>query len=148
MAYIYTCQECGRQYTVYQDGEYVCDCGDIFQYPVATSGEKAGYATTAPIFIDSSSRGVRRDSYISRRSGRSLLRKKQCPLATVSLLLAVLSVPLFGVFALPALIFGVAARIMIADRRYSYYGDGTAVAGIVIATLALAGWSVWVFKMF
>ena len=147
MAYIYTCQDCGRQYTVYQDGEYVCDCGGVFQYPVATSGSKAGYATTAPVFIDSSSRSVRKGNYIKRRVGRSLLRKKQCPLATVSLIMAVLSIPLFGVLALPALVLGVAARIMIADRRYCYYGDGTAVAGIILATLALAGWGFWLFTV-
>ncbi|NOY75875.1 MAG: DUF4190 domain-containing protein [Kiritimatiellaeota bacterium] len=148
MAYIYTCQECGRQYSVYQDGEYVCDCGCLFEYPVATAGANAGYATAAPVFIDSSSRGVKRDSYIAHRGGRALLKKKQCPLATVSLIMAVLSIPLFGVLALPALIFGVAARIMIADRRFRYYGDGTAVAGIVIATFAIAGWAVWVFRLF
>ena len=75
------------------------------------------------------------------------MRKKQCPLATVSLIMAVLSIPLFGVLALPALVLGVAARIMISDRRYCYYGDGTAVAGIIIATLALAGWGFWLFTV-
>ena len=147
MAYIYTCEECGRQYTVYQNGEYICDCGAVFEYPVATSGAKSNYAAIAPVFTDSSSRWVKKNSFISRHGARALLRKKQCPLATVSLIMAVLSVPLFGVFALPALIFGVAARILIADRKYRYYGDGTAVAGIIIATLSLAGWGVWLFRM-
>jgi len=38
--------------------------------------------------------------------------------------------------------------LMIANPRYRYTGDGTAVAGIIVATLSLAAWSVWFISLF
>ena len=148
MAYIHTCQSCGRQYTVYKEGSYICDCGALYQYP-AISAPKAKYAATAPVCIDASSRSFKR----SERHGRNAyhlhrIRVEECPLAKASLVCAILSIPFFGLLALPALIFGFGARVMIASPKYHYVGNGTATAGIVVATLSVAAWAVYFLAVF
>ncbi len=141
MAYIHTCQNCGRQYTVYKEGAYICDCGALYQYP-AISAPKARYAATAPVCLDASSRSFKR----SERSRREFyhphhLRVEECPLAKASLLCAILSIPFFGLPALPGLVFGFGARVMIANPKYHYIGNGTATAGIVVSTISITVWA-------
>lgn len=145
MAYIYTCNICGRQYTVYEEGNFICDCGDRFHYPSATSAITSNYVATAPKFIDSSSRSVKRQIQFNNhfRPHIKKVRIEDCPLAKASLICALLSLPFFGILAIPALLIGFAARIMISDPRYRYAGDGTAIAGIIVATISLSGWGVW-----
>lgn len=41
MASIYTCPDCRRRYTIYDDGDYLCECGRIFAYPPVLSRERA-----------------------------------------------------------------------------------------------------------
>ena len=145
MDYIYTCQNCGKQYTVYEEGDYICDCGTQFHYPVATSSITAEYTATMPQFLDSSSRSVRRHIHYNRHhtSTHRHLKIKDCPLAKASLIAALLSLPFFGITALPALLLGIAARIMISNPKYRYTGDGMAIAGMIVATISIASWGVW-----
>ena len=108
MAYIYTCTICGRQYSVYEEDDYICDCGNRFHYPSATSSITASYAATAPLFIDSSSRSLKRhiqyNDYF--RPHIKKVHIENCPLAKASLICALLSLPFFGILALPALLLG------------------------------------------
>lgn len=41
MASIYTCPACRRRYTIYKDGDYICECGNVFCYPPLLSRERA-----------------------------------------------------------------------------------------------------------
>ena len=41
MPNIYTCPTCRRRYTIYHDGDYICECGNVFSYPPILSTEKA-----------------------------------------------------------------------------------------------------------
>ena len=45
MASIYTCQTCRRRFTIYRDGDYLCDCGKVFSYPPVLSTEKACFVS-------------------------------------------------------------------------------------------------------
>ena len=145
MAFIYTCQQCGKQYTVYEEGDYICDCGTRFHYPSATSSITANYIATAPLFIDSSSRSLKRHIKFNQNPRHHIKKVKveDCPLAKISLICAFLSLPFFGILAIPALLLGFAARIMISNPKYRYTGDGVAIAGIVVATISLSAWGVW-----
>ena len=145
MAYIYTCQYCSKQYTVYEDGDYVCECGGSFHYP-ATPTLQANLTVADPVYIDSSSKSVKRSTKYH-YSSKGISKHTECPLARGSLICAVLSVLFFGVLAPPALIMGFAARMMIADKRYHYTGDTIALSGIVIATVSFAAWSVWFISL-
>jgi len=147
MAYVYTCGGCGRQYTVYEEGEYICDCGTRYRYP-AVMESKARYAEVGPVLMDSSSHSFKRARHSRRSFHHRHVGAAECPMAKASLLCAILSIPFFGILAPPALIFGFAARLMIANPRYRYTGDGMAVAGIIVATLSLAAWSVWFISLF
>ena len=62
MKSIYTCPECRRRFTIYQDGDYLCDCGRIFYYPPILSQEKACF-----ISVDTENKQVRsnEDKYSS-----------------------------------------------------------------------------------
>ena len=149
MAYIYTCTVCGRQYSVYEESDYICDCGDRFHYPSATSSITANYATTALQFIDTSSGSLKRHIQYNNHF-RPHIKKvniEDCPLAKASLICALLSLPLFGILALPSLILGFAARIMIGNPRYRYTGDGIAIAGIIVSTISLSAWGVWLLTI-
>ena len=145
MAFIYTCQQCSKQYTVYEEGDYICDCGDRFHYPSATSSITANYVATAPLFLDSSSRSVKRHIQFNRsfRPHITKVKIEDCPLAKASLICAFLSLPFFGILALPALLLGFAARMMISNPKYRYTGDGVAIAGIIIATISISAWGMW-----
>ncbi|MBN1863866.1 MAG: DUF4190 domain-containing protein [Victivallales bacterium] len=145
MSYIYTCQHCSKQYMVDEDGEYLCECGRVFHYPMASSSFKAHLSGLAPSYADSSSAGIRRAGLRprGRRHNRHFQHLSECPLAKSSLICAVLSIFFFGVLAPPALIMGFAARMMIADKSYHYSGDDLALWGIAIATISLSAWSVW-----
>ncbi len=148
MTFIYTCQQCGKQYTVYEEGDYICDCGDRFHYPSAISNLTTNYTATAPLFLDSSSRSVKRHIQFkhSLRPHITKVQIKDCPLAKASLICAFLSLPFFGILAIPALLLGFAARIMISNPRYRYTGDGVAIAALIIATISLSGWGMWLLK--
>ena len=148
MGFIYTCHQCGKQYTVYEEGDYICDCGDLFHFPAATSSITANYVATAPVFLDSSSRSVKKHIRYKRSFRPHIVHAKieDCPLAKASLICAFLSLPFFGILALPALILGFAARMMISNPKYRYTGDGVAIAGIIIATVSLSVWGVWLVK--
>jgi hypothetical protein len=142
MGYIYTCQQCGKQYTVYEEGDYICNCGDRFHYPSATSSITANYIAEAPAFLDSSSRSIKRQIHYN-RSFRPYITKvpiEDCPLAKASLICALLSLPFFGILALPSLLLGFSARVMISNPNPRYTGDGIAVAGIIIATISSPAW--------
>ena len=41
VASIYTCPNCRRRFTIYRDGDYLCECGKVFFYPPLLSSEKA-----------------------------------------------------------------------------------------------------------
>jgi hypothetical protein len=144
MAYIYTCQNCSRQYTVFEDGEYICECGRTFQYPAVMSQTRANLTAAVPSYIDSSSRSVRRSvKFHTTTRSRSIARQTECPLAKGALICAIISLFSFGVLSLPAMIMGFAARMMIADKRYHYTGDTAALSGIIIATISFSIWTVW-----
>jgi hypothetical protein len=55
----------------------------------------------------------------------------------------VLSIPFFAIPAIPALIFGFAARMLIASPKNHYKGDAIAIAGIALATVSLSAWGMW-----
>ena len=145
MAFIYTCQQCGKQYTIYEEGDYICGCGSRFHYPSATSNITANYTATAPIFIGSSTGSFKRHIQFHQdiRPNATTTQVEDCPLAKISLICAFLSIPFFGILAIPALILGLAARMMISTPKYRYTGDGIAIAGIVIATTSLSAWGIW-----
>ena len=145
MAYIYTCQHCNKQYTVYAEGDYVCGCGNLFHYPAGMPVSQANLTIAEPIYIDSSSKSLKRNTkyHYNGTHSRGIAKTTECPLAKGSLICAVLSLIFFGVLAPPALIMGFAARLMISDRRYHYTGDNIALTGIVIATLSFTAWGVW-----
>ena len=149
MAYIYTCRYCRQQYTVYEDGDYVCECGSSFHYPVAAPVLRANFTVAEPVYIDSSSKSVKKNTkyHYSNIGSKGIAKQTECPLAKGSLICAVLSVLFFGILAPPALIMGFAARMMIADKRYHYTGDTIALSGIVIGTLSFAAWSVWFISL-
>lgn len=150
MAYIYTCQHCSKQYTVYEEGDYVCECGSQFHYPAVAAALQANLTVADPIFMDSSSKSIKRNTkyiYHNTRS-RGIAKTTECPLAKGSLICGVLSLLFFGVLAPPALIMGFAARMMIADKRYHYSGDNIALTGIIIATISFSCWAVWFISLF
>ena len=141
----YRCTSCGREYSVSVEGDYLCECGVQFHYPSAASAKSANYAVAAPQYIDSSSRSVKRHVRFARNS---LVRSKRlpsvdCPLSKASLICAFLSLPFFGITAIPGLLLGFGARVMISNPKYRYKGDGVAIAGIVLSTLSLCLWGVW-----
>ena len=43
MANIYTCPTCSRRYTIYLDGDYICECGNVFAYPPVLSSERSRF---------------------------------------------------------------------------------------------------------
>lgn len=145
MAYIFTCQYCNRQYSVYEEGNYVCACGNQFHYPAAVATLQANFTLAEPIYTDSSSKSVKRSTiyHCSSHRSRSIFRTKECPLAKISLICACLSLLFFGILAIPALIMGFAARIMIADKSFHYTGDNIALAAIIISTISFSCWGVW-----
>ena len=145
MAYIYTCQCCTKQYTVYEEGDYVCNCGRQFHYPAVAPALHANLTVAEPIYMDSSSKSVKRSIkyHYNNTKSRGIARTFECPLARGSLICAVLSLPFFGVLAPPALIMGFAARMMIADKSYHYTGDLVALTAIIIATISFSAWGIW-----
>ena len=147
MSRLYTCPFCGRQYSIYQEGDYICDCGSRFHHPgvMEPSVKSAGYTAAMPMYIDSSSRSVKRHTRHNRRMRprKARIKNIDCPLAKASLICAVLSIPFFGIPAIPALLFGFAARMLIASLKNHYKGDGVAIAGIAVATVSLSGWGMW-----
>ena len=149
MAYIYSCQYCQKQYTVYAEGDYVCECGNLFRYPAAAPVLQAHLTTVEPAYIDSSSKSLKRSTkyHYSSTQSRGGAKTTECPLAKGSLICAILSLFFFGILAPPALIMGFAARLMIADRQYHYTGDNIALIGIVIATLSFAAWGIWLISL-
>ena len=141
MEFIYTCQQCGKQYTIYEEGDYICGCGNRFHYPSATSCITANYVATPPVFIGSETGSFKK--HIQFHQDIRDAQIEDCPLAKISLICAFLSIPFFGILAIPALILGFAARMMISTPKYRYTGDGIAIAGIVIATISLSAWGIW-----
>ena len=144
MAYIHTCPKCSKQYTVYYDGEYICDCGECFEYPARSKHSKRKYRQTMPTYLDSSSRSmIRKSRHVYHRNWSGKMPTNDCPVAKGALIFAILSLVSFGILAPPALIMGFAARNLIADKRYRYTGDGLAIAAIIIGTISLICWGVW-----
>ena len=142
----YRCPNCGREYTVAFEGDYICECGVCFHFPAAAPVGSANYALTVPGYLDSSSRSVRRHMRYARNSNVGRMKKMpalvDCPLGKASLICAFLSLPFFGIPAIPGLILGFAARIMISNPKYRYKGDGIAVAGIITSIISLSLWAV------
>ena len=149
MAYIYTCQHCSKHYTVYAEGDYVCECGNLFHYPAGIPSVQANLTCAEPVYIDSSSKSMKRSTtyHYNSTHSRGIAKATECPLAKGSLICAILSLLFFGVLAPPALIMGFAARLMISDRRYHYTGDNIALSGIVIATISFTAWGVWFISL-
>ena len=149
MAYIYSCNSCNAQYTVYEEGDYICKCGKTFHYPIMAPAMQANFTASDAIYTDSSSRSMKRSTkyHYNHTQSRIFSRQSECPLAKGSLICAVLSLLFFGVLAPPALIMGFAARMMIADKRYHYTGDTVALSGIIIGTVSFAAWSVWFISL-
>jgi hypothetical protein len=142
MASVYTCPYCHRRYTIYRDGDYLCDCGRVFFYPPLLSSEKANFIALAPAYADSASRSVRRTAPAEsrRRTARGAV---DCPLARISLICGLLGVVFFGITSLPGLVLGIAAKLMIADPYYNYKGDGLALGGIFSSLLGIIVWGLW-----
>ena len=109
---IYTCPYCLRSYSVEREGDYMCDCGRHFFYPPMQSSKSAKYSVSAPVYIDSSSKSVRKKTNVnvgrkSRTKGGS---GEDCPLARVALVCGIIGIIFFGILSIPALILGVSAR--------------------------------------
>jgi hypothetical protein len=149
MAYIYSCGNCNAQYTVYEEGDYVCKCGNTFHYPVMAPVMQSNLSATDAVYMDSSSRSMKRSTKYHNIHSRaySFTGGSECPLARGSLICAVLSLLFFGILAPPALIMGFAARVMIADKRYHYTGDSVALSGIIIATISFSAWGIWFISL-
>lgn len=147
MSYIYTCQRCRKQYMVYEEGEYICECGRLFHYPSVAGSWKAHLSGSVSAYPDIPRHGQALSSKTRRGNGRGFSPSSECPLAKSSLICAILSIIFFGVLAPPALIMGFAARMMIADKSYHYTGDNIALTGIIIATLSFAAWSLWYISL-
>lgn len=49
MPSIYTCPTCRRRYTIYHDGDYICECGNVFSHPPILSAEKACFIPVSTI---------------------------------------------------------------------------------------------------
>jgi len=142
MASIYTCPYCRRRYTIYHEGDYLCDCGRIFFYPPLLASEKANFVTLSPTYLDSASKSVRR-TFRASDSARRRAGGRDCPLARASLICGILGLLFFGITSLPGLLLGIAGRIMIADPYYHYRGEGMALTGIVLSVVGAIAWSVW-----
>jgi len=140
MSYIHTCPNCSKQYTVYYDGEYICECGSTFEYPKISKKKKQRHSPST-YYMDSPSRSIVRKTR-SRYAYNNVL-VEECPLAKGAFIMALLSVVSFGLLAPPALILGFAARTMIADKRYRYTGDNLAIGAIIISTISMICWGMW-----
>lgn len=149
MSYIYTCNSCTKQYTVYTEGEYICDCGNMFHYPSIAPILKYNLSKNEPKFNDSATQSVQITKKIHDKNykSRCFTTKRECPLAKTSLICAILSVIFFGILALPALIMGLFARILIADKKYHYSGDGIAISAILLSVISFAGWGSWFISL-
>ena len=140
MAYIHTCKYCSKQYTVYYDGEYICECGAVFQYPVNPKKERHHHSLST-YYMDSPSRSIKRRT--KTHYSHKLMLVEECPLAKGAFIMALLSVFSFALLAPPALILAFAARTMISDKRYHYTGDNIAIAAIIISLISLICWGMW-----
>ena len=146
MASVYTCPYCRRRYTIYRDGDYLCDCGRVFFYPPLLSSEKANFIALNPAFVDSASQSVRRTSQPDSR--RHAHGAKDCPLARASLICGIIGLLFFGITSLPGLVLGIAAKLMIADPYYNYKGDTIAMSGMITSLLGTIAWGVWFISRF
>lgn len=149
MSYIYTCNSCTKQYTVYAEGDYICDCGNMFHYPSIAPILKYNFSTPQPQFDDSATQSVQisKKFHAKKYKSRSFANQRECPLAKTSLICAILSVIFFGILALPALIMGVFARMLIADKKYNYSGDGVAISAILLSVVSFAAWGSWFISL-
>jgi hypothetical protein len=146
MASVYTCPYCHRRYTIYRDGDYLCDCGRVFFYPPLLASEKANFIALNPAFVDSSSQSVKRTSPPDSR--RRSHRAQDCPLARASLICGIVGLLFFGITSLPGVILGIAAKLMIADPYYNYKGDHLAMLGVITSLLGAIVWGVWFISRF
>ena len=144
----YKCINCGKEYSIPQPGTYMCDCGATFNFPPRNPVTKANYTLTMPSYTDSSSRSVKKHVRFYQPVHIRKVPVTDCPLAKISLILAFISIPFFGLTAIPALLFGIGSRYMISNPRYRYTGDGIAVAGIILSTLSIVTWGLWCLAKF
>lgn len=146
---IYTCPYCLRSYSVEREGDYMCDCGRHFFYPPMQSSKSSKYTCTAPVYIDSTSKSVRKKSNLNMgRKGCSRSRTgEDCPLARASLVCGVTGLIFFGILSIPALILGFAAAILIADPFYNYRGNWMAVSGILMGLVGTITWGGWLVSL-
>ncbi|GEM_PF-3673917 len=146
---IYTCPYCLRSYSVEREGDYMCDCGRHFFYPPMQSSKSAKYSVSAPVYIDSSSKSVRKKTNVnvgrkSRTKGGS---GEDCPLARVALVCGIIGIIFFGILSIPALILGVSAKIIISDPFYNYRGNYMALGGIILGALGTICWGYWLWSL-
>ena len=82
MPNIYTCPKCRHRYTIYHDGDYICDCGNVFSYPPILASEKACF-----IAVDAMPRSCRKV-----RVGNPVVKREN---GFAGMLVRVLCMPLF-----------------------------------------------------
>jgi hypothetical protein len=118
----------------------------VFFYPPLLASEKANFIALNPAYVDSSSRSVKRTTQPDRR--RHIHGAKDCPLARASLICGIIGLLFFGITSLPGLVFGIAAKLMIADPYYNYKGDVLAMSGVLVSLLGAIAWGVWFISRF